>query len=117
MHLAKTIDELFGRNDSRANANKAAQCLRVIQPKTTQIKYVGKTKRIQHVRTHGRDKRFLIQFQSVVFKLKTRYLKHQCIKSGKIIRFRSSKQDINPPCRNSKIRQLKAHKFLNGKIS
>jgi len=36
-------------------------------------------KRIQHVRTRGRDKRFLTQFQSVVLKLKTRYFKHQCI--------------------------------------
>jgi len=65
VHLAKTIDELFGRNDSRANANKAAQCLRVIQPKTTQIKYVGKTKRIQHVRTHGRDKRYVSIFNTM----------------------------------------------------
>jgi len=30
VHLTKTIDELLGRNDSRANANKAAQCLRLI---------------------------------------------------------------------------------------
>ena len=49
------------------------------------------------MRTHERDMRYLTQFQSVVLKLKIRYLKHQCILSGKIIHLRSSKQDINPP--------------------
>jgi len=35
VHLTKTIDKLLGRNDSRANANKAAQCLRLFSQKTT----------------------------------------------------------------------------------
>ena len=49
------------------------------------------------MRTHERDKRYLTQFQSVVLKLRTRYLKHQCIISGIIIHFRSRKYDISPP--------------------
>jgi len=41
------------------------------------------TKRIHHVRTHRRDKPHvsnLTQLQSVVLKLKSRYLMKQCIK-------------------------------------
>jgi len=49
------------------------------------------------VRTHGRDKRYLTQFQSVVLKLKVGYLMKHSMKSGKINHFRSSKYDINPP--------------------
>jgi len=43
VHLTKTINELLGRNDSRANANKAAQCLRLIQPKTQLKNYASVT--------------------------------------------------------------------------
>ena len=49
------------------------------------------------MRTHGRDKRFSTQFQSVMLKLKTGYLMKQCTKSGIKNHLRSSKCDINPP--------------------
>jgi len=63
-----------------------------------QLNYLRKqTKRIQHVHTDVISVmlQFSAHFQMVMLKLKTGYLKKQCIKSGIKHHFRSTRCDIN----------------------
>jgi len=64
------------------------------------MRLLCRNKRIQHVRTHKRNKRYVSIFNTISkchVKLKSRYLMKHSTKSGIKNHFSSSKCDINLP--------------------